>query len=110
MRAIVILLLAALVSSCKLLGGATQVSFLNSTSFTLAVIQLGPLTVASPLSPSSQTGNYSIIPGQNVLTAESQDGTWTNAVLLSIAAGHTYTITFSGSAVGVMTVGITADN
>jgi hypothetical protein len=105
------LLLLLLLSSCQLLGGSTQVSFLNNTSFQLATIQFGPLTVSDALAPAAQSGNFSIPPGSNVLTAENQGGTWTNAVLLSIAAGHGYLITFNpGATFSQVTVSMTATN
>jgi hypothetical protein len=98
-----------LLSSCQLLGGSTQVSFLNDTSFELATIQFGPLTVSDALAPAAQTGNYAVPPGSNVLTAEIQGGTWTNAILLSVAAGHSYLITFNQT-ISQVTVSMTATN
>jgi hypothetical protein len=98
-------------SSCQLLGGSTQVSFLNNSSFVLATIQFGPLTVSDSLPNATQTGNYAIPPGSNVLTAESQGGTWTNAILLSVTAGHSYLITFNpGATFSQVTVSMTATN
>jgi len=110
MRSLSLLLFAVLLSSCTIFQPTTQVTFVNNTSFILANIKLGSLTVGSSLTPSTQTGVYSITPGQSVLTAESQNGTWTNEVLLSIAAGHSYTITFSGSKFETMTASMTATN
>jgi hypothetical protein len=101
---------AALLSSCQLFG-VTQVSFVNSTAFTITTIQLGPLIVGSPLASGGQTGSFTISPGQNVLTAESQGGAWTNAVLLSIVAGHSYTVTFNpGATFSQVTVSMAATN
>jgi len=105
-----LVLFCVLLSACQLLGGGTQVRFLNSTTFPLATIQLGPLVDNSSLAPAAETSYFSIVPGQNVLTAESQTGTWTNGILLSIVAGHSYTVTFSGSAFSSMTVEMAADN
>ena len=87
--------LSASLASCQLLGG-TDVAFINASAFTIDSIQFGALTVNASLGPSSQTGNYSIAPGQNILTASSQ-GTQTTAVLFTIVAGHNYTVTFSGT-------------
>jgi hypothetical protein len=102
--------LSILLSSCQLLGGGTQVSFSNTTTFTITTIQFGPVIVSNPVTPGSQTGSFPIPPGQNVLTAESQNGTWTNGILLTIAVGHSYTITFSGSTFSAMIVNMKADN
>ena len=105
-----ILLLPIPFTSCQLLGG-TEVSFINSTAFSIAIIQFGPLVVSGPLAPSSQTRSYTITPGQNVLTAESQGGSWTNAVLLSIVAGHGYTVTFNpGATFSQVTISLAAIN
>jgi hypothetical protein len=105
-----IMLLSALLTSCQLLGG-TEVSFVNSTVFTITTIQFGPLIVNSPLAPSSQTSSFAITPGQNVLTAQSQGGSSTNAVLLSIVAGHSYTVTFNaGATFSLVTVSLAATN
>jgi hypothetical protein len=115
-RVVILLLflpLLLLLSSCQLLGGSTQVSFLNNTSFELVTIQFGPLTVSDALAPAAQTGNYTVPPGSNVLTAESQGGTWTNAILLSIAVGHSYLITFNPGVpptFSQVTVSMTATN
>jgi hypothetical protein len=106
----VLLLLPIVLSSCQLLGGSTQVRFLNSASFTLASVQFGSLTLGSPLAPGPATGYSPVPPGQAVLTAESQTGSWSNGVLLSIVAGHSYTIGFSGASFSAMTVTLTADN
>ncbi len=106
----ILVLLPVLLSSCQLLGGGTQVRFLNSTSFTLASIQFGSLSVSSPLAPGPATGYFPVSPGQGVLTAESQAGTWTNGILLTIVAGHSYEITFSGTSFAAMTVALAADN
>jgi hypothetical protein len=104
------LLLAVLLSSCQLLGGGTQVRFENSTTFSLVSIQFGSLLINSPLAPGPATGYFPVFPGQSVLTAESQAGTWTNGILLSVAAGQSYTITFSGTSFETMTVTMEADN
>jgi hypothetical protein len=105
-----LIVLSALLSSCQLFGGNTQVSFLNNTAFTLASIQFGPLTVDG-LAPSSQSGNFSIPAGQDVLSAESQGGALTTAVSLSIAAGHNYLVTFNPAATfSQITVSIAATN
>jgi hypothetical protein len=105
-----LIVLSTLLSSCQLFGGSTQVSFLNDTAFTLASIQLGPLTVGS-LAPSIQSGDFSIPAGQDLLSAESQGGAWTNAVLLSVAAGHSYLVTFNPAATfSQITVSIATTN
>jgi hypothetical protein len=107
---LVVVPMAAFLSSCQLFG-VTQVSFVNSTVFTITTIQLGPLIVGSPLASGGQTGSFTISPGQNVLTAESQGGAWTNAVLLSIVAGHSYTVTFNaGPTFSQVTVSMAATN
>lgn len=108
-----LVLFPVLLSACQLLGGGTQVRFLNNTTFTLSTIQLGPLIDGASLAPSSETSYFSIVPGQNVLTAQS-GGQQTNGVLLSIVAGHSYTATFSfdttGTAFTDIIVTMTADN
>ncbi len=102
--------LLLLLSSCQLLGGSTEVTFFNNTSFALGAIQFGPLIVGGGLAPGAQTGSYPIPPGQNVLTAESGSA-WTTAVLLSIAAGHGYLITFNPAATfSQVTVSLVATN
>ena len=67
-----LVLFSVLLSACQLLGGGTQVRFLNSTTFVLATIQLGPLVDNSSLASMAETSYFSIVPGQNVLTAESR--------------------------------------
>ena len=99
-------------SSCQLFGGATQVRFLNSTSAcTLGAIVFGSVSVRSSLAPAgAETGYYPIAPGQALLQAQNQaDGAWTNGIQLSITAGHSFTITFSGTTFSSMTVSIAAD-
>lgn len=89
--------LSVLLTSCQLFGG-TNVTFINSTSFAIATIQFGPLAVSGPVNPSSQTASYTITPGQNALAAEGPGGAQTNSVLLTIVAGHSYTVTFNPAA------------
>ena len=103
------LLLPIIVSSCQLLGGSTQVRFLNSSAVTLASIQFGPLTVGA-LAPGLETGYADVPPGQAVLTAESQSGSWSDGTVLSIVAGHSYTISFSGASFSALMVSLTADS
>ena len=109
-----LVLLPVLLSACQLLGGGTQVRFSNMTTFTLVAVQLGPLIDSTPLAPSSETGYFSIVPGQNVLTAQGQAGQYTNGALLAIVAGHSYTVTFSFDATGTaftdIIVTMAADN
>ena len=95
--------------SCQFLAGTTA-TFINSTTFTISTINLGPLTVNGPLGSGLQTGSYSITPGQNALTAQS-GGAQTNAVLLTIVAGHSYTVTFNpGATFSQVTVTLAAVN
>ena len=110
LRGLISFFLVVLLTSCQLLGGSTQVSFLNNTAFAFAAVQFGPLIIGG-LDPSSQSGSFSIPPGQNPLSAESQGGSWTDAVLLSIAAGHSYLVTFNPAATfPQITVSLTATN
>jgi len=66
--------------------------------------------IHGPLGSGLQTGSYSITPGQNALTAQS-GGAQTNAVLLTIVAGHSYTVTFNpGATFSQVTVTLAAVN
>ncbi len=110
-RCVIALALPAVLVCCQLFGGSTQVRFDNATgSVTLASIQLGSLTDASPLAPGAVTGYFSVVPGQNVLTAKSDAGALPNSVLFTIVAGHSYTVTFSGTSFLDMTVTLSPDN
>jgi hypothetical protein len=105
------ILLPITLGGCQLLGGSTQVRFTNATSaFTLASIQLGSLIYNSPLSSGSMTGYYAVSPGRGVCTAQSQAGQLSNGVLLTVVAGHSYTVSFAGSSFSAMTVTMAADN
>jgi len=106
---LLLILLPVLLTSCQLLSGTT-VTFINATTFPISTIDFGPLTVSGPLNPGLQTGSYSITPGQNALTAQS-GGTQTDAVLLTIVAGHGYTVTFNPAATfSLVTVTLAAVN
>jgi len=110
-RGIVALSLPIAVCSCTLFGSGTQVRFQSSASFTLAAIQFGSVLDSTPLASGSITSYYSIAPGQSVLTAQDQiTGTWSNAILLTVVAGHSYTVAFAGSTFVSMSATFSADN
>ena len=111
-RSFCYLMFASLLSSCQLLGGDTQVSFANSSSstFTIASIQFGPLTVNTALNPGTQTSGYAVPPGENALTAQIQGGSQTTTVLFSIAADNSYVITFSPGTSSPVAVSIAIAN
>ena len=95
---------------CQLFGGSTQVRFLNATSFTLAVIQFGSLVESNPLPPGPATSYFSVVPGTSSLTVESQSSQWSTPLLLPVVAGHSYTVTFTGTIFSRMAVVFSADN
>ncbi len=106
------LALSALLCGCQLFGGSTQVRFQNgpTSGFVVAAVQFGALADGNPLPPGATTGYFPVMPGQSPLTAESQAGSWSNPVLFTIVAGHSYTVTFSGASFSAMTVTLAADN
>jgi len=86
------------------------VRFQSSATFTLASIQFGSVLDSAPLAPGSTTSYFPIAPGQNVLTAQDQTGAGSNAILLTVVAGHSYTVGFTGGTIATMLVTFAADN